>query len=348
MTIAERIELITQLPLCWSDDCNEWENTKRAAQVANAWFTQEYIDKAVGNITQQFLSLDLLNNWVTHYPQLYEKQAINKEKTIGIVMAGNLPLVGFHDFLCCFVGGYSLNIKLSSKDTVLWNYIINYLSSLDNRFSDIVRVSPMLKDCYGYIATGSNNSARYFEQYFQKYPHIIRKNRTSIAVLTGKETVEELTSLSNSMHDYFGMGCRNVSKIFVPNNYDFEYFIQHTKGHLWQRDHNKYKNNYDFQLAMFILNKVPYMSNEAMLFVENKELFAPISVVNYSYYDDLNSIKDTLNEIESLQCIEAAPFISSNLQEMTKVPVINLGESQQPSLMQYADHVDTMAFLESL
>lgn len=348
MTLAERIQLVATLPQAWSSDNTQWESTKWAAQNANAWFTLDYIELAVNNITQSFLQPELLQEWIEKYPAIIQNFDGNKEKTVGIVMAGNLPLVGFHDFLASFLAGFKVKLKLSSKDTVLWDYILQYLTKQDSRFEAIVKSWPMLKNCDAYIATGSNNSARYFEQYFAKYPHIIRKNRTSVAVLTGEESLEELAALSESMHVYFGLGCRNISKIYVPEGYNFEHFIQHTKQYEWQRDHNKYKNNYDFQLAMYILNKVQYMSNESMLFVENKEMSAPVSVVNYSYYKTLNDLKADLNKEDELQCIEVNAKDIANLQQMTTVPVIALGQSQKPLLTDYADNVDTMAFLATL
>lgn len=348
MRLAERIQLILQLPNIWNDQNEEWLATKNAAYVANAWFTKEYIDLSIANINQQFLQETALNNWIQQYPKLIENYPHNAGKSIGIVMAGNIPLVGFHDFLAAFLGGFNVHIKLSSKDTVLWQFLHRTLTAIQPDFANIVHFLPMLKACDAYIATGSNNSARYFEQYFSKYPNIIRKNRTSIAVLNGEESDEELHQLAHSMHTYFGLGCRNISKIYVPQGYNFERFIQQTKMFEWQRDHNKYKNNYDFQLAMYILNKVIYMSNEAMLFVENKEYYAPVSVVHYEYYTDINSIVNDLNASEQLQCIEVAPTLLESIQAKTSVPVIAMGNSQAPSLTNYADHIDTMAFLSNL
>lgn len=347
-TISKRIAAACSLAAAFNSENEAWKTVREKAHRANGWFTESYIDLAVQHIVNRFLDKTSLEAWIGQYPGLSQKFPQHQAMTIGIVMAGNLPLVGFHDFLAAFVGGFSIKIKLSSKDTVLWNYIYEYLSGQYPEFSDTVTIVPMLKDCDAYIATGSNNTSRYFEQYFGRYPNIIRRNRTSVAVLTGHETAAELQELEHSINTYFGLGCRNISKIYVPSGYDFENFISNTKHHSWQLDHNKYRNNYDYQLAMYILNKVPYMSNDATLFVENKEMYAPVSVVHYEYYNGLETLYPDLNRTEVLQCIETAPATLERIQAHTTVPVIPLGSSQSPCLTDYADNVDTMAFLSAL
>lgn len=347
-TISKRIEALDSLSAAFNGHNENWKAAREQAHRANGWFTEAYIDLAVRQIVDKFLDKAKLEAWIAAYPGLQQKSGEHENMTVGIVMAGNLPLVGFHDFLAAFAGGFKVKIKLSSKDTILWNYIYNYLAGQYPEFKETVSIVPMLKECDAYIATGSNNTSRYFEQYFGRYPNIIRSNRTSVAVLTGHETDEELEALEHSINTYFGLGCRNISKIYVPSGYNFEHFIGKTKHHLWQRDHNKYRNNYDYQLAMYILNKVPYMSNEATLFVENKEMYAPVSVVHYEYYDGLETLYPDLNRTEILQCIETAPTIQANIQAHTGISVIPLGSSQAPGLTDYADNVDTMAFLSAL
>ncbi len=347
-TISKRTDAVCGLAAAFDSHNETWKTVREEAHRANGWFTVTYIDLAVQHIVNRFLDRALLEAWLLQYPDLSRKFPEHQSLTVGIVMAGNIPLVGFHDFLAAFLAGFKVRMKLSSKDTVLWNYIYGYLSDQYPEFRDTVTIVPMLKDCDAYIATGSNNTSRYFEQYFGRYPHIIRKNRTSVAVLTGQETDAELQALESSINTYFGLGCRNISKIYVPVGYDFERFIAKTKHHIWQRDHNKYKNNYDYQLAMYILNKVQYMSNEATLFVENREIYAPVSVVHYEYYDRQETIYPDLNRSEVLQCIETAATNLPVLQAHTTVPVIPLGSSQSPGLTDYADNVDTMAFLSAL
>ena len=194
----------------------EWKEVKYKASLLNPWFTTEFIDIAAENIASHFLEKQKLVNWTSAY-------AIGSPvpKKIGIVMAGNIPLVGFHDLLCAFISGHKALIKPSSKDETLINHLVQKLKEWNSEIKDLIFLEDMLKRCDAYIATGSNNSARYFEYYFSKYPNIIRRNRTSVAVLDGKETTEELDKLADDVHLYFGMGCRNVTKLFVPVNYDF-------------------------------------------------------------------------------------------------------------------------------
>lgn len=316
---------------------------KAAAYRQNAWFTPEYIDLAIHNLCNQFLKPELLIDWISHYPNLISNS--NANKAVGIVMAGNLPLVGFHDFLCCYISGFKTIIKLSSKDTVLWQVILGFMNSIDSEFSSQVLTQEFLKGCDAYIATGSNNSATYFKQYFEKYPSIIRQNRTSIAILDGTENTDTLEGLERDICNYFGLGCRNVSQIWVPTAYDFEAFFKNLDHFQQHFDHNKFKNNYDYQLALYLLNNIKYMSNKAFIMVENEIPFAPIATVHYRYYDDVNASIATLNQ-EEIQCIVATPRVADQLQ--TTIPIVNPGMTQVPNLMDYADGVDIMAFLSTL
>jgi hypothetical protein len=201
---------------------------------------------------------------------------------------------------------------------------------------DMILFADMLKGCDAYIATGSNNSAAHFEYYFRKYPHIIRRNRTSVAVLSGNETPEELEKLADDVHVYFGLGCRNVTKIYVPGNYDFVSLLNAFKKYNYLSEHHKYKNNYDYNLALHILNKKFYMCNDSLLLVEEPQLFSPISQLNYEYYDDPGAVKDILRKKEDeLQCIIGHGFLP-------------FGAAQQPSVTDYADGVDTIEFLRQL
>lgn len=326
------------------DNNEAWQNVLELAERMNGWFTQEFLQLAVTNITTQFLDESKLRNWLAQYPELHQKEEY--EATIGLVMAGNIPLVGFHDFLCVYLSGFTLRLKLSSKDTVLWEHIIRLLSSWDPHFAAKVSISEMLKDCDGYIATGSNNSARYFEQYFQKYPHIIRKNRTSVAVLDGTETPLELEALADDVCTYFGLGCRNITKIFVPEGYHFETLLPAFNKYKEHRDHNKYRNNYDFQLAIFLLNKVLYMTNDSVLVVPSENTFAAISVLHYQTYTDKAALLNSLMQNDDLQCITT--HYSGQDQGYALASLKSFGENQRPGLQDYADGMDTMKFLESL
>ena len=190
----------------------------------------------------------------------------------------------------------------------------------------------MLKGCDAYIATGSNNSSRYFEQYFGKYPHIIRKNRSSAAILTGKESAVELQKLSDDIHLYFGLGCRNVTKIFVPEGYDFVPLLAAFDTYKYFEDHHKYKNNYDYQLSILLLNNQFYMTNGSTLLTKNSSMFSPISQLYYETYSSSNEVESTLKNNPELQCLVGTHYIP-------------FGQAQAPGLFDYADGVDTVQFL---
>lgn len=340
--LEERIVCMVRLGQYFTENTGAWQNVAELAERANTWFTPAFVSLAIENITRSFLDEEKLRTWLKQYPGIHDQVA---DKTVGLVMAGNIPLVGFHDFLCIYLSGLKIKIKLSSKDTLLWEHILKVLSGWDSGFDEQVSVSEMLKGCDAYIATGSNNSARYFEQYFQKYPHIIRRNRTSMAILDGTETPEQLRNLADDVGRYFGLGCRNVTKIMVPENYAFEQLLPYFDKYKSHEDHNKYKNNYDFQLAIFLLNKVQYMTNGSVLLVPAESPFAAISVLHYGYYTDKAALLETLVNDDRLQCITMAQR-DDPADHVVTTGVF--GENQEPGLNDYADGVDTMTFLTAL
>jgi len=313
-----------------SDDPS-WKDAKSKAFQQNAWFIPDFIDLSISQIAERFLQKNLLENWASTY-QIADRQ--ERPKKIGIVMAGNIPLVGFHDFLCCFINGHCPVIKLSSRDAALFPLILEFLNKKNVSATENPVISPMLKGMDAYIATGSNNSARYFDYYFGKYPSLIRRNRTSIAVLEGDETTEELEKLADDVFLYFGLGCRNVTQVRVPENYDFVPLLNAFRKYHWMANHHKYKNNYDYRLSLAILNKLQYMSNDCVLMIENESPFSPIAVLHYHYYKEIqHSVPDEKDP--HLQCVIGRRFIP-------------FGKSQQPELSDYADGTDTMKFLRSL
>jgi Acyl-CoA reductase (LuxC) len=332
MNLQHRIDLLEKLGEYLTENCETLQAIKAQAFAKNGWFNPEFIDAALQNIATSFLQKDTLQNWANHY-QLNDTVV---GKNVGIVMAGNIPLVGFQDFLCVFVSGHFQTIKLSSKDDVLLKHLVQKLYSWEVTVQNYISFAELLKGCDAYIATGSNNSARYFEQYFNKYPNIIRKNRTSVAILNGQETTADLENLANDIHLYFGLGCRNVTKLYVPKNYDFVPLLNAFKNYKYFADHHKYKNNYDYNLSILLLNNVYYMTNEATLLVENSGLFSPISQLFYEYYNEIADLKNRLAQNDDVQCV-----VGNNFD-------IPFGQSQQPSLFNYADGVDTMAFLKAL
>lgn len=330
MNLTERIALAAELGKYLQSDHEDWQIAKQKAFEKNGWFIPDFINLAVKNIINEFLQKDKLETWANSY---YLDDNI-APKNVGIVMAGNIPLVGFHDFLSVFISGHKQIIKLSSKDDVLLKHIAEKLFEWQPELHNSILFADILKGSDAYIATGSNNTARYFDYYFGKYPNIIRRNRTSVAVLTGKEASEELELLADDVHLYFGLGCRNITKIYIPKGYDFVPLLHAFKKYGYFSDHTKYRNNYDYNLALLIMNNVYYMTNESILLVENEQIFSPISQLNYDFYSDATQLNEELKNDKNIQCI-----VGDN---------VDFGRSQQPSLTSYADGIDTMQFLLSL
>ena len=334
MNLQHRIYLLARLGEYILSDDEQWQQAKERASRENAWFIPEFVELATRNIARSFLYKEKLQPWAESYQLQTSPSASSgfKPQTAGIVMAGNIPLVGFHDFLCVFISGHKAVIKTSSKDQALIKHLVEKLAEWDDEVKNRVEFSEMLKGCDAYIATGSNNSTRYFDYYFGKYPHIIRRNKTSAAILTGKETKEELEKLADDVHLYFGLGCRNVTKIYVPGEYDFVPLLEAFRKYNYLADHHKYKNNYDYNLAVNLLNKKYYMTNGSILLIEDEALFSPISQLNYEYYSDEKKLARSLADNTDLQCIAGSSHIP-------------FGDAQLPSLTDYADKVDTLQFL---
>jgi len=332
MNLQYRINLLFLLREYILSNAEPWQEAKEKARQENGWFIPEFVDLAVRNIADCFLKKETLENW-THSYQL--ASAIQYPKKIGIVMAGNIPLVGFHDLLSVFISGHKAFIKPSSKDETLIKHLVEKMSESNEEIKEWIQFSEMLRGCDAYIATGSNNSSRYFEYYFSKYPHIIRRNRTSVAIFTGDETNKELENLADDVYQYFGRGCRNVTKIYVPDKYDFVRLLNIFKKYNYLADHYKYKNNYDYNLAVHLLNKKYYMTNGSILLVEDPSFFSPISQLNYEFYSDANILLSSLKSHKDIQCIIGRNGIS-------------FGQAQCPSISDYADGIDIMSFLKAL
>ncbi len=331
MNLQKRIELLLQLNDYLQQNGPDWQLAKEKAERQNGWFTQPFINIAVNQLCQSFLTAKTLKDWADHY---HLDDNIGG-KNIGIVMAGNIPLVGFHDFLSVFISGHSASIKLSSKDDVLLKHFVDKMTEWEPSLQQHIQFADMLKGCDAYIATGTNNSARYFEKYFGKYPHIIRSNRTSIAILDGSESVSDLEKLSDDVHLFFGLGCRNVTKIYVPKDYDFIPLLRAFDGYNYFKDHNKFRNNYDYQLSLALLNNVYYMANDCTLLMEQENFFSPISQLHYEFFDPGVTQLEQLAQHPDIQCIigkKQLPF----------------GSAQMPGIFDYADGIDTMQFLLGL
>lgn len=260
-----------------------------------------------------------------------------------MILAGNIPLVGFHDVLCVLVTGNTALIKASSQDARLIKAVLNKLAAIDNSFADRFSFVERLVEFDAVIATGSNNTSRYFDYYFGKVPHIIRKNRNSVAVLTGDETQEDLYQLGHDIFDYFGLGCRNVSKLLIPKDYNIATFFEAIEPYKDIINHNKYNNNYGYNKSIYLVGREQHLDNDFLLLKENDALASPLAVVFYNYYDSLADVEQLLiAENENIQCVVSKAPLNINNQ------VVSFGQSQQPKLWDYADGVDTMDFLANL
>lgn len=332
MNLQKRIELLVRLGNYITGNDPEWEAARIKAGSGNPWFIPEFIDLAIKNISASFLQEKQLRNLAEVY-QIPEENY--SPRRVGIVMAGNIPLVGFHDFLCVFITGHISMIKPSSKDEVLITHLVHKIIEWEPDSAGLVFIHDRIPNCDAYIATGSNNSSRYFEYYFQKYPSIIRKNRTSVAILKGDETIGDLEKLADDVFMYFGLGCRNVTQIYVPKNYDFILLLKAFKKFAHLADHNKYKNNYDYNLAIHILNNTYYMTNDNIILIEDPSPFSPISQLNYQYYSNVDEVRSKLEIDENIQCV-------------VDNEKLLFGQAQCPAIQDYADGVNTMEFLLKL
>ncbi|MBL0309264.1 MAG: acyl-CoA reductase [Bacteroidetes bacterium] len=304
----------------------------------NTWFVPRFVQQSLDAIIHQMLDEQKLRQWLSAY------QMKDSSKTIGLIMAGNLPLVGFHDFLCCYVAGCGMKIKLSSKDDELFPVVFNLLAEIDTGLKAKVEFVETLKGFDAVIATGSDNTNRYFEYYFRPYPKILRRNRNSVAILNGKETDAQLHDLAQDLFLYFGFGCRNVSKLYVPTSYDVRVLFPHFADYKWMHEHNKFMNNYDYQRTILMLNKLPHLANEFIMLCENPAIPSPIATLNYEFYSEEKQLQELLDlHAERIQCV-----VSGEPARWKSQSSVAFGQSQHPELWDYADGVDTVQFLMDL
>ncbi|MGK7396818.1 MAG: acyl-CoA reductase [Candidatus Cyclobacteriaceae bacterium M3_2C_046] len=314
---------------------NEKEMIYSQARAHNGWFTRESIDKALEGICH-YVDAQNLNFWLKNY-----EIELKPAQSIGLVLAGNIPLVGFHDFLCVILSGHNVMAKLSHQDPFLLKYIIDQLIDIEPGLAEQINLVERLKQMDAVIATGSDNTSRYFEYYFGKYPHIIRKNRTSLAILTGKETKAEIIGLGHDLFDYFGLGCRNVAKIFLPQSYSILELLPQLAAFEPIIANNKYANNYHYHRAVFLVNRIEHLDSGFVLWRQQEDLFSPTGVVYYDHYTDIEQVKTYKKlYLDKIQCTT-----SHHPEIEDKIP---FGTAQQPGLADYADGVDTMKFLLQL
>jgi hypothetical protein len=308
------------------------------ANYRNNWFTPENSHNALRAIADEFLAADKLTAWLNQY----SAKPVSTVRTVGVVMAGNIPAVGFHDLLCVVLSGHRLLAKLSSQDFVLIHYLIQKLVDINPAIGDWIEEADRLNAADAFIATGSTNTARYFEYYFGRKPHIIRKNRTSVGLLMGEEGEDEFLKLGHDISDYYGLGCRNVSTILVPEGYDFTPLLRtlEPQASIYLNNH-KYQNNYDYNKSIYLINAVPHLDNGYLLVTQNDGLVSPISVLYYQTYPMQGDADAWLStRAGQIQVIASAQGWLAG-----SVP---FGQTQRPGLNDYADGVDTMAFLSGL
>jgi hypothetical protein len=334
MTIEDRLEAFEKLgKYIRAIDEVESAAVFGKARAENLWFTPGSINLAFDGI-QRYLDRRKMAEWVAPYDL-----NLRQEKTIAVVMAGNIPLAGFHDFLTVLMAGHSIMAKLSSKDSVLLSFLSEKLVAIEPRFRSKIALPSRLKNFDAVIATGSDNSSRYFNYYFGKYPHVIRKNRTSCAVLSGTESPEELRLLGRDVFSYFGLGCRNVSKIFIPEDFDPVSLLKAWDVYVDIIHHNKYHNNYEYQKSILLVNKLPFFDSGFIILQENEKLVSPISVVYLERYKSAADLEGKIGAIaDKIQCTVGT----------MKPALVPFGQAQSPELRDYADGVDTMKFLEAL
>jgi hypothetical protein len=332
MILQERIKIMSELGQYMAGNDPEWLAARELASRENTWFLPRFIDSAINAIVEQMLDPAKLAAWTNRY-SLVEKTF--QPQNVGVVMAGNIPLVGFFDLLCIFISGHRALIKPSSKDQRLIKHLIQQLERIDSRTQSFISTAERLQGCDAYIATGSNQSGRYFDQYFGKYPHIIRRNRTSVAILNGEESTETLEALAADMQSYFGLGCRNVTQIWVPEGYDFSALLEALKSYDFVMDLPAYRHNYDYHLTLLIMRNQFYMTNDSVVLTEHSSPFSPVSQVHYQFYTPDQDPVEILKKDEQIQCIVGSGGIPA-------------GQAQSPTLLDYADGVDTLEFLSGL
>ena len=327
-------QFLSAKPENFNEEESKFASLIKKSEIENPWFTEESVRFCLKSWAKN-LTEEKISAWTGQY------HFSSTPKKIGLILAGNIPLVGFHDVICVLLSGNIPLIKLSSKDRLILPFLLNKWNELSGGILEFHFVEK-LENYDAVIATGSNNTARYLEYYFKDVPNIIRKNRTSIGVLKGDETNEEIQALAEDIFRYFGLGCRNVTRLFIPAEMPLDRLFENFINFKEIINHNQYANNYDYNRAIYLLNQEQFWDNNFVMLKEDEKLFSPLSVINFSRYETINDVQNFLSENEeNIQCVVA----NSTLE----IPAaISFGEAQHPELGTYADNVDTMAFLSNL
>lgn len=341
MSVHQIKEAFTQLGQFLLSDDEQLLSLVNASHHYNAWFTAEQVSRALKALGEMLNEKDV-EQWIDG--AYAGKPETTERRVVGLVLAGNIPLVGFHDILTVLASGHIASVKLSSQDKHLTPYILSRLVEFYPELAERIRYVDRLKDFDAVIATGSNNTSRYFEFYFKSVPHIIRRNRNSIAILDGSESTEDLIALGHDIFDYFGLGCRNVSKLLVPEGYSFVPFFEAIeepfRGII---NHHKYANNYDYNKSIYLVNGAKHLDNGFLLLKQDEGMTSPLAVLFFDEYRDLADAEVKLRGVsEQIQCVATKTSVSLDNQ------IVSFGGSQSPRLWDYADGIDTFAFLLSI
>lgn len=338
LNLVQRISTLVELGKIIITASPERAEIIQKAKAYNPWFTEESIKNSFNAISNNFLQRDILTEWINNY-HVGDKSS---PRVVGMVLAGNIPMVGFHDMMCTFVSGHHSMIKMSEKDTVLMKYLLDTMYVINPETKAYFSTTDKLMGYDAVIATGSNNTASYFHKYFANHPHIIRRNRNGIALLDGNESREELHNLGIDIFTYFGLGCRNVSKIYLPDDYDFEPLLEELHKYNQIVLHNKYMNNYDYNIALYLLNKADFINNGSIILMKDERIPSRIATCHYELYTDLNQVSSALlAKQDDIQCVV------TNIKTLP-IKTYGFGKAQSPAIDDYADGVDTMAFLKEI
>ncbi|WP_370627666.1 acyl-CoA reductase [Algoriphagus sp. NBT04N3] len=337
MELEKRIKAFASLGTLLSNLApNQKEDLFRRSENRNNWFTAESCEQALNGLAFM-LQESKLREWVSKY----EFPQYSSPKDVGVLMAGNIPAVGFHDAMTGLLSGNKLSAKLSSADEVLMKWLLQQLIQLEPEFENLIEFSDMLKNKDAYIATGSDNSARYFNYYFGKYPSVIRQNRTSVAILEGDENRDDLVNLGKDIFSYYGLGCRNVSKIFIRNEEQLQQLLKELQIFAEKAEHHKYLNNYDYNKSIYLVNQDSHLDNGFLILKESQDLVSPIAVLYYELYSSKEALTGKIDSLSSkIQCV-----VGNIDHGIASVP---FGQAQMPELWDYADGVDTLEFLTNL
>ena len=336
--ISKKIEILGQLAQVLREKNTEDNDAYLYAKAKNPWFSLDFIIYAFDTLINEYLQKSKLENWLSAYTE----KSIGETKNVGIIVAGNIPVVGIHDILCAYFSEHHVTLKLSSKDDVLMNYILKEWANIDAQLMQQITISESLKNIDAIIATGSDTTHNYFEQYFKSVKKILRKNRNSIAVLSGNETDEELYGLADDIFLYYGLGCRNISYLLAPKDFEIIKLYKYFEKYVQVKQHVKYMNNFEYNLTLLLMNQKKHFASDFFILEENAQLSSRIATLHYSHYENIDEVKNILQiNQDKIQCVV------SSINEL-KNNSVAFGQTQYPSLSQYADNIDTLDFLINL